>query len=182
MSTLDRLKIRLNITDTSADTEINNLITIIENKLKLKYNWTTIPDEYAYLVELIVYCCLRVKRKLGLVVTDITKDDTILEALDDVQDEILTYCNQDYLQEGMEVFIIDLMYLVINSPNISSTGSATIVPTGDIKKVTEGDTSIEYASKSSSTSSRVETPKTTATDFLQDIGHKLNNFRRFNWN
>lgn len=182
MSVLDRLKIRLNITDTTADAEINALISITENKLKLKYNWTTIPDEYAYIVELTVYCLMRVKKKLGITLDDTTKNDTILESFDDASDEILTYCNRDYLQEGMEVFIIDIMYLLINQPFISSTGSSTVTPTGDIKKVSEGDTSVEYASKSSSTSSRTQVPKTTAEDFLQDIAHKLNNFRRFNWN
>lgn len=181
MTTLERLKIRLNITDDTADSEINNLITIIENKLKLKYSWTVIPDEYNYLVELIVYCLLRVKKKLGIVLSDTTKNDTILEAFDDSMEFVLNYCNLEYLQEGMEYILIDFTYLLINSPHISSTGSSTSTPTGDIESIKEGDVTVKYASKKTSSTTKDAFPKTTAYDFLQDMAHRLQKFRVVDW-
>lgn len=181
MSVLDRLKIRLNIVDDSADAEINNLISIIENKLKLKYNWQTIPEKYVYLIEIIVYALLRVKNKLGLEYSDDTKNDLILQSYDDAMDFMLTYCNLEYLQEGMEYILTDFTYLIATNPHISSTGSIIITPTGNVKSIKEGDTQVTYADKKTSTSTKYAIPKVTAYDFLEDMSHRLQKYRVVNW-
>lgn len=173
MTTLEIIKLRLNIKDTTYDDLINEYIALITAKLKLRYHWDAIPDDCEYLVENLVYAILRIKRKLSLEYDDESKDEDILTAIDDVYQEFLNYLHLAYLPKELTPELIDGCTLKTKNVAIAHD----VDPSQKVKSVKEGDTTVQFGLETKSNNNI----SGTFVEFFQDIRSKLNEFRAFGY-
>lgn len=174
MSILERIKIRLNFTDTTYDVILNGYIAIIEAKLKLKYSWDVIPDDYQYLVENLVYAIMRIKKKINIEYDNDARDDDILTTLDDVYQEFINFCHLTYLPKDLVTELIEGCSLKIKQPDVSHN----VDPSTKVKSIQEGDTKVSFGATSGPSNSNIS--KNYA-EFFQDIESKLKEFRVFGY-
>ncbi|PEL12672.1 phage head-tail connector protein [Bacillus sp. AFS017336] len=100
--------------------------------------------------------------KILLGVSDSSKNAIINFYIESVTQKILNYCNITELPEELESIVVEKVVAIMKNL-IASEGN------GPVKKITRGDTVIEYGTSNSDSSGSV---------ILDDVKSQLNKFRR----
>lgn len=110
-----------------------------------------------------------IKLMLGLEDSNTKFDKMILLYISKITSAIFDYCNISELNKGLESFIEDKVYVLMNPKVKGGTQN-----TGEVKSVTRGDTKIEY-NVASTTSTTQVSKDTSLTDADRST---LNQFRK----
>ena len=89
--------------------------------------------------------------KVLLNITDDTKDAKLLLYMEDAEQMILDVTNRTVLLDSMATILRDLTICVYNANKINSSSSTIGFNTGAVKKVTEGEQTIEYETQTGGT-------------------------------
>lgn len=109
----------------------------------------------------------KLKKLLGIELTDTTKDFLLQFILDDVEQIIKDYCNIKEVPETLNNTVLKMAIDMYRNENLGNEESSL----GSISSITEGDTSISY--RSSTTEFK--------DSLIKDYKAKLNKYRKLVW-
>lgn len=109
----------------------------------------------------------QLKGRLGIELTDTSKDDDLLFALEDVEETIKGYCHITEIPEGLNTTVIRMARELYMNENLGSDSVAL----GSISSISEGDTSTSFRSSASEFKDSL----------LKDYKSKLNKYRKLVW-
>ena len=89
--------------------------------------------------------------KTLLNITDDKQDAKILLYMEDAEQMILDVTNRTVLLDSMATILRDLTICIYNANKLSSSSTNTGFATGAVKKVTEGEQTIEYETQTGGT-------------------------------
>lgn len=109
----------------------------------------------------------QLKGRLGIVVTDISKDDNLLFAIEDAEETIKGYCNIAEIPEGLNTTVIRMAMELYRNENLGDEEIAL----GSVSSISEGSTSTSFRSSSSEFKDSL----------LKDYKSRLNKYRKLVW-
>jgi phosphoenolpyruvate synthase/pyruvate phosphate dikinase len=109
----------------------------------------------------------QLKGRLGIELTDTTKDEDLLFALQDVEETIKDHCHITEIPDGLNTTVIRMARELYMNENL---GSDTVA-LGSVSSISEGDTSTSFRSAASEFKDSL----------LKDYKSRLNKYRKLVW-
>lgn len=109
----------------------------------------------------------QLKGRLGIELTDASKDDDLLFALEDIENIVKDHCNITEIPEGLNTTVIRMARELYMNENL---GSDTVA-LGSVSSISEGNTSTSFRSSASEFKDSL----------LKDYKSRLNKYRKLVW-
>ena len=110
----------------------------------------------------------KLKRLLGLDISDTSKDFILQFILDDVEEKVLNYCNIEEIPSGLKNTCYRMAVDMYRNERLGHEERETIV-----SSITEGDTTTSFKVK--------EQDKTYLDSIFKDYSKQLNKYRKLVW-